>query len=283
MVVLADLNPSYVTFNDGKWDSRQKYLRQVATTGAFGICAGPTYSCGGGGTPGGTDVAIDFRYLVGSRDVREGSGLNSTAPSNSRITINLGTNTSGTTGASLDISPGSMIIQDAATGRLLLDTSVPTMHVLTSLNSSVVLPARNASGAQSYVDTTFASLGAIDTSATHIIGAVKVVWDNGSTIYNTTVGVNGDTWYFVNGSLVVFSEYGDAGVGGATNQIIGTQRNRLVSFTQLTFRASGGTCLLDESTRIYKLFNGGQPPTDTAKFSRSGATMYYKLKACVFT
>lgn len=283
MVVLADLQPSFVMFNDGKWDSRQKYLRQLSTTAAFGICNGPTYTCGGGGTPGGTDVAIDFRYLVGSRDVRDSSGFNSAVPTNVRTTIDVGTNTSGAAGASLDIQPGAMTIQDAATGRLLLDTSIPMLHVLSSLSGSVVLPSRNASGSQAYIDTTFPSLGAIDPAATHIIGAVRVVWDNGSTIYNTTVGADGSTWFFVNGSLVIFFEYGSCGTGQATNQIIDPTRARLASYTQLTFRAASGACLMDENTRIYRLFNGGQPPTDTAKFSRSGATLYYKLKACVFT
>lgn len=281
MSVLIDATAAFVSLADGKFDTRYRYLKATSSGQPFRVVSGPSWSYDGT-TP---------RYAIGTvRQVGDVSGW----PSNTATNINVGTTVSGTTGKSLDISPtNGILIQDPTTGLKLFDSSMPLLHVINQCNGSQRFETANPTGAAVNITRTV-SLSAIDPIATHVLGAVQVAYDTPGSVVGNTVGTAGSDWWFINGSFVMFYEYGEQGVGAASGQVISGRKVRVCSWSQLTFRVStsadsvgAGFLLMIEQTNLTRLFAGGQWNPEgggsVGAFVRPACTLYYKLKAVAFS
>lgn len=268
-MILADITGGYASFADGKFDTRYPYFKQISTAGSVGISTGANWS-----------LADQPVY---NRAPRTTSG----GPSNSSVFCNVNSTTA-TAGASVDISPAGIVITDPATGLLLFDPSQPVMHVVDSVSGSRTFACPNPSG-QAVNTNTSTVIASIDPAATHIIGSIRTSYDVSSygNMETSLTGNAGSDWWSINGSTVLYQEWGEGGTGQAANQVISDKATRVVAQSIVEFVASSGSLLLNERTRILALFNGGQwnPATGgaVANYIRSPLVLEYRLKACVFS
>lgn len=269
MTVIFQATPSYVSFNDGNFDTRYRYFRASAESTSFSIVNGATYNVTNQGASNGMFETYN-------------NGRNSNSvPANTPQYIDVGSSTT-TTGTSLDITPSGVTISDPASGRLLFDPSAQQMHVLNEITGSVSFAASNGN-AFAAINTTV--LGSCDSSATHVVGAIRTTYSSSQP--TSTTGQAGTDWWFVNGSCLIFMDKGNIGTGNASGQIISSTPVSDVAWSMMTFRVSGGQILMDEWTYLYALYAGGQfNPTgggSVANYIRQAYTLYYQLKAVVFT
>ena len=292
MTVLIDATPSYVSFVDGDFDTRYRYLRKISGANSMGITRGVTWDLYTivSGISGSSD-GWNLNFSCASRK------MGSTYPSlsNSTVAIDVGNNTSGTPGTALDISPTAGIsISDPSTGRLLFDPSQPLMHVINEVTGSKTISSANPSGSAVSIRTSH-NLGAIDPAATDILGAIQMVYDDTTSVSFAPVGKVGNDWWQVNGSYIVHWAFGTVGTGAAKNQVTdGTVQGSLCGISIMTFRVSTsadsvgvGRIIMDEKTDLRRLFAGGQWNPEgggsVASFIRPAYTLNYRLKAVAFS
>ena len=287
MTVLIDATPGYVSFNDGDFDTRYKYLRQISNASALTLMRGPTWGVTFVAGSNGSSGAYNFAYDTPAR-------FSTARLSNSGRSIDVGNNTAGTAGTALDLSPsGGISISDPSTGRLLFDPSQPLMHVISEVTGSKSIASANPTGAAVTITTTH-DLGTIDQIATDITGAIQMVYADPSTVTFAPVGKAGNDWWQVNGSYIVHWQYGETGVGRAADQVISGKPIKACAWSQMTFRVSTsadsvgvGHLVMDEVTKIFKLFAGGQWNPEgggsVAAYIRPAYTLNYRLKAVAFS
>ena len=270
MTILVDATSSYVSFNDGNFDTRYRYIRKTAPATAFTIVDGTSL-----------DLMADRRnriYKNGPRDNSAG------AISNTATYIDVGTNTGGA-GVALDISPSGFSIADPSSGRLLFDSSAPLMHVIAPVNGYIDFPQQNPSADINYSTTT--TIATVDAIATHIIGSINTVYSGFQS--SSTTGNFASDWWTINGTAPTYIQFGEIGTGDAANEIISNKQVNCVAYSSVTFKVVNGSVQMTERTSIFRLFNGGQFNPDTnadgslASYIRQAYRMNYKLKAVAFS
>lgn len=155
-------------------------------------------------------------------------------------------------------------------------TDVEMLHVLDERSGSLHFDFAS-SGYSSHLQQNITHTLAtdVDTAATHVIGAARIVWD-GTT---QTATVRAGDWWMWNGSFVVFFERGEVASGINDGYLFSNDRYRVASWTDLTPRVSGGNLYVDERTYI----RGNISAPLYGPFQRQAFTLYWKLKTCIFS
>lgn len=272
MTILADITPDFVSLNGGNFDTRFRYMRQVTTATPISVVAGPSVRL--------QASRRDIAYKNGPRSV--GAVL----PTNTAVNVDVGTNSVTPGGTALDLTAGGGIqIKNPLTGLLLFDGSLPMMHTLNRVEGFVDFPARNPSVSYDYSTDTV--LGAIDASATHIVGSINTVYQ--AVQPSSTTGNASTDWWTVNGSCPLFHQSGEIGVGQAANEIVSNKYAGIVAWCHVDFNAVAGQLVMTERLSIFRVFNGGQfdPVANNNgslnSYTRQAFRMNFKLRAVAFT
>lgn len=174
----------------------------------------------------------------------------------------------------LDITSSGIRFEDVD-GFEPFSTDIQMMHVLDERSGTLAIPFEGGGSSHTQNLTTHTLHTDVDTAATHVVGAAKIVWSGDS----QTASVSADDWWMWNGTFVVFYEMGETATGSNQGLLFSNSRLTLASWTDLTPRVASGNLYVDERTFI----RGNISAPLYGPFQRQAFTLHYRLKTCIFS